>query len=112
MNRPLASFLSTMLKSSGNRLGINICLGLALITAITVVAFGGRLAPGLATVATAPRLVPAILNGSPVSVLYVTRSSDTVLARCYPGFEPSLTLRAMGSNAEQMEGVLTCVNRQ
>lgn len=94
----------------GNRLGFNICLGLVLVTAMTFVGFA-RLAPGLATVAQAPRLVPAILNGSPVSVLYVTRSSDTVLARCYPGFEPSLTLRAMGSNTEQMEGVLTCVSR-
>lgn len=68
--------------------------------------------PAFSTVAEAPRLVPAILNGSPVSVLYITRSSDTVLTRCYPGFEPSLTVRAMGSNADQMEGVLTCVSRQ
>lgn len=111
MNTPLASFLGALRQSLGNRLGINICLGLALVTAMTVAGLG-RLAPVLATVAEAPRLVPAILNGSPVSVLYVTRSSDTVLARCYPGFEPSLTLRAMGSNAEQMEGVLTCVSRQ
>ncbi|MBW4461394.1 MAG: hypothetical protein KME47_14320 [Nodosilinea sp. WJT8-NPBG4] len=100
-----------MRKLSSNRFGISICLGLALVTAMTVAGLG-RSAPGLATVAAAPRLVPAILNGSPVSVLYVTRSSDTVLTRCYPGFEPSLTLRAMGSNAEQMEGVLTCVSRQ
>ncbi|MBD2111139.1 MULTISPECIES: hypothetical protein [Cyanophyceae] len=111
MNRLIASFLSAVRQSLGKRLGISICLGIALVTAITVLG-SSRLAPVLATVAEAPRLVPAILNGSPVSVLYVTRSSDTVLARCYPGFEPSLTLRAMGSNAEQMEGVLTCVSRQ
>ena len=111
MNRPWASFLSAMRRSLGNRLDISICLGLALVTAITVAGLSWS-APGLATVTEAPRLVPAILNGSPVSVLYVTRSSDTVLTRCYPGFEPSLTLRAMGSNTEQMEGVLTCVSRQ
>jgi hypothetical protein len=86
-------------------------VAIALVVAATVVALS-LLAPAMSTVAEAPRLVPAILNGSPVSVLYVTRSSDTVLARCYPGFEPSLTLRGMGSNAEQMEGVLTCVSRQ
>ncbi|MBD1918823.1 hypothetical protein H6F55_25455 [Phormidium sp. FACHB-322] len=112
MNTPLASFLSAMRKLLSNRLGIKICLGLALVTAMAVVGLSTRLAPVLATVAAAPRLVPAILNGSPVSVLYVTRSSDTVLARCYPGFEPSLTLRAMGSNTEQTEGVLTCVSRE
>lgn len=111
MNSTLASLLSAIRVPLGNRLGISIGLGLALVTAITVVGLS-RLAPGLATVAEAPRLVPAILNGSPVSVLYITRSSDTVLARCYPGFEPSLVVRAMGSNAEQMEGVLTCVSPQ
>ncbi|OKH47253.1 hypothetical protein NIES30_14665 [Phormidium tenue NIES-30] len=110
MNR-LFSILSAIRKSLRNRLGISICLGFALVTAMTVVGLS-RLAPGLATVAEAPRLVPAILNGRPVSVLYVTRSSDTVLVRCYPGFEPSLTVRAMGSNTEQSEGVLTCVSRQ
>jgi hypothetical protein len=71
-----------------------------------------RGSPALSTVAEAPRLVPAILNGNPVSVLYVTRSSDTVLVRCYPGFEPSMTLRPMGSNSPQGEGVLTCVNSE
>lgn len=110
MDRLFASFLSAMRKSLGNRLGISICLGITLVTAMAVVGLS-RLTPALATVAEAPRLVPAILNGSPVSVLYVTRSSDTVLARCYPGFEPSLTVRAMGNNAGQMEGVLTCVSR-
>ncbi|MFQ4135086.1 hypothetical protein PGN35_002095 [Nodosilinea sp. PGN35] len=71
-----------------------------------------QVSPALSTVAQAPRLVPAILNGNPVSVLYVTRSSDTVLVRCYPGFEPSMALRPMGGNSPQGEGVLTCVNSE
>ncbi|MGF1567555.1 MAG: hypothetical protein ACFCVD_05730 [Nodosilinea sp.] len=65
--------------------------------------------PLVATAPAPPSLGPAILNGAPVYVLYVTRSEDTVLTRCYPGFEPQLTVRAMGGNAGQKEGVLTCV---
>ncbi len=80
---------------------------------MTVVGFSLLWAtPVLSTVAEAPRLMQAILNGRPVSVLYVTRSSDTVLTHCYPGFEPSLTVRAMGGNSGQMEGVLTCGSSQ
>ncbi len=86
---------------------------LVVCTALIAVVFSVLNAnPALSTVAQAPRLVPAILNGNPVSVLYVTRSSDTVLVRCYPGFEPSLTLRPMGGNQLQSEGVLTCVNSE
>ena len=42
----------------------------------------------LATAALPPSLEPAVLNGRPIHVLYVTRSQDTVLVRCYPGFSP------------------------
>jgi hypothetical protein len=86
---------------------------LALVTTLGLAIWawlGGN--PALSTAAAPPRLVPAILNSNPVNVLYVTRSQDTVLVRCYPGFEPSLAVRAMGGNAGQQEGVLTCVNPQ
>jgi hypothetical protein len=66
----------------------------------------------VATAAGSPSLVRATLSGSPVHVLYVTRSSDQVLIRCYPGYEPTLAVRAMGSNPNasnvQQEGVMTC----
>lgn len=65
----------------------------------------------VATAPAPPNLVPAVLEGRPVYVLYVTRSEDTVLVRCYPGYEPTVTVRAMGSdpNADtQREGVMTC----
>jgi hypothetical protein len=65
----------------------------------------------MATAAAAPKLVPAVLEGKPVSVLYMTRAGDTVLVRCYPGYQPTLTVRAMGSNPSadtQKEGVMTC----
>ncbi|BAZ53943.1 hypothetical protein NIES4103_66270 [Nostoc sp. NIES-4103] len=66
----------------------------------------------VATAPLPPSLVPAVLGGKPVYVLYVTRSIDTVLVRCYPGYEPSTKVRAMGSNANNTnsprEGVMTC----
>jgi hypothetical protein len=66
----------------------------------------------VATAAGPPNLVRATLSGSPVHVLYVTRSSDQVLIRCYPGYEPTIAVRAMGGNPNasnvQQEGVMTC----
>jgi hypothetical protein len=67
--------------------------------------------PMIATAPAPPSLVPAILNGEPIQVLYITRSTDTVLVRCYPGYEPTLTARTMGVNPAstvQQEGILTC----
>ncbi len=66
------------------------------------------------TVATAtapPKLVPAILGGKQVYILYVTQAENTILVRCYPTYEPTITVRAMGSNPDtntQKEGVVTC----
>lgn len=93
------------------RLFSRFSIAVVLFTALAMVGLGLlQAAPVLSTVAEAPRLVSAILNGKPVSVLYVTRSGDTVLVRCYPGFEPSMVVQAMGGNAGQNEGVLTCVS--
>lgn len=65
----------------------------------------------IATASTAPSLETAILGGKPISVLYITRADDTVLVRCYPGYQPTIKIRAMGNkpNANtQKEGVVTC----
>ena len=75
----------------------------------------------IATATAPPKLVPAVLGGKPVYVLYVTQSEDTVLVRCYPGYEPTITLRSMGGNRPtatpnssvpsptiQKEGAMTC----
>ncbi|MEX0269423.1 hypothetical protein AB3R30_09780 [Leptolyngbyaceae cyanobacterium UHCC 1019] len=65
----------------------------------------------LATAAAPPALIPAKLGGKPVYVLYVTRSEDTVLVRCYPGYQPEIAVRAMGDKPgadAQKEGVMTC----
>ncbi len=60
-------------------------------------------APAWSTAPQPPRLVPAILNGNPIHVLYITRSNDQVLVRCYPGFQPAL-------ERINQEGRLTCIN--
>ena len=65
----------------------------------------------IATAPAPPNLVSAVLGGRPVHVLYVTQSENTVLVRCYPGYEPTIALRAMGSDPNsntQREGVMTC----
>jgi hypothetical protein len=65
----------------------------------------------VATAPLPPSLETAVLGGKPIYVLYVTRTKDTVLVRCYPGYEPTITVRAMGSSpnaSTQKEGVMTC----
>lgn len=62
----------------------------------------------VATAATTPSLVPAILGGKPVYVLYVTRTSDRVLVRCYPGYQPTIKIQSMGGANAAKEGVMTC----
>ena len=62
----------------------------------------------IATAPQAPQLVPAILGGKPVHVLYSTRPDDVILVRCYPTYQPSLTVKPMGGQPNQKEGILTC----
>ena len=62
----------------------------------------------IATAPQAPQLVPAILGGKPVHVLYSTRPDDVILVRCYPTYQPSLTVKPMGGQPNQKEGTLTC----
>lgn len=65
----------------------------------------------VATASAPPNLVSALLGGKPVYVLYVTQPQDTILVRCYPNYEPTLAVRAMGSDSNsntQKEGVMIC----
>ncbi len=64
--------------------------------------------PAIATAPAPPQLVQAKLNGQPISVLYVTRSSDKVLVRCYPGQQPKVEVTTRTDGVK--EGILTCVN--
>jgi hypothetical protein len=70
----------------------------------------GSVPPIIATAPSPPTLQPAILNGKPIQVLYITRSEDTVLVRCYPEYAPSLAVQPMGGEGGQQQGVLTCVS--
>jgi len=66
------------------------------------------LVPAIATAPTPPQLVPAKLKGQAVYVLYLTRSSDKVLVRCYPGQQPKVEVQAKADGTK--EGTLTCGN--
>ncbi|MBW4472876.1 MAG: hypothetical protein KME45_21240 [Stenomitos rutilans HA7619-LM2] len=62
----------------------------------------------VATAAQPPKLVPAVLGGKPVYVLYTTQPNDVILVRCYPTYQPSLDVKPMGGQPKQKEGTLTC----
>ena len=84
------------MKKSIKSLATAIVLGMATLT------------PAIATAPMAPKLVMAKLNGKPIQVLYVTRSEDKVLVRCYPGYEPKVTVQQKPDGTK--EGLLTCQN--
>lgn len=62
----------------------------------------------IATAAQPPKLVPAVLGGKQVYVLYSTQPNDVILVRCYPTYEPSLDVKPMGGQPNQKQGTLTC----
>jgi hypothetical protein len=64
------------------------------------------LLPAIATAPQPPKLVSAKLNGKPVNILYVTRSQDKILVRCYPGLQPSVVVKNNANGTK--EGTLTC----
>ena len=77
---------------------------------VIAAATGALMRPAIATAPTPPQLVKAVLNGQPIHVLYMTRQGDKVLARCYPGFEPTIAVRTMPGGTK--EGMLTCKTAQ
>ncbi|OWY63974.1 hypothetical protein B7486_49885 [cyanobacterium TDX16] len=86
---------------------INRCWRLAM--GATVVFLGiASLVPAIATAPAPPQLVRAKLKGQAVYVLYLTRSSDRVLVRCYPGQQPKVEVQAKADGTK--EGTLTCGN--
>ncbi|GEM_PF-530224 len=68
-----------------------------------------ELNPGaIATAAQPPKLVPAVLGGKAVYVLYSTQPNDVILVRCYPTYQPVLSVKPMGGQPSQKEGTMTC----
>ena len=74
----------------------------------TLLVMGTLSIPAIATAPQPPSLVVSKLNGKPINILYVTRSSDRVLVRCYPGLKPTIVVRSIAGGTK--EGVLTCRN--
>ena len=73
---------------------------------VAVTAIGMVTMPAIATAPQPPQLVMSKLNGRNVNILYVTRSKDRVLMRCYPGLQPRLLVRQQAAGTT--EGVLSC----
>jgi hypothetical protein len=72
------------------------------------VLLGMTTVPAIATAPMPPQLVLARLNGQPIHVLYLTRTRDRVLVRCYPGQQPSIVVKDRVSGTK--EGTLSCGN--
>ena len=64
--------------------------------------------PAIATAPMPPQLVLAKLNGQPIHILYLTRTKDRILVRCYPGLQPSIVVKNQVSGTK--EGTLSCGN--
>ena len=79
-----------------------------LVLGMTVTAIGMVMLPAIATAPQPPQLVVSRLNGQNVNILYVTRSTDKVLMRCYPGLQPRLIVRQQAAGTK--EGILSCGN--
>ncbi len=79
-----------------------------LVLGMTVTAIGMVMLPAIATAPQPPQLVVSRLNGQNVNILYVTRSKDKVLMRCYPGLQPRLIVRQQAAGTK--EGILSCGN--
>lgn len=63
--------------------------------------------PALSTAPKPPQLTKLTVNGKTENVLFITRSGDTVLVRCYPGFAPALTIGKKQPNVATT-GYLKC----
>jgi hypothetical protein len=63
--------------------------------------------PALSTAPSPPQLTKVKVNGKTENVLFITRSSDTILVRCYPGFVPNLTIGKKQPNVSTT-GYLKC----
>ena len=63
--------------------------------------------PAFSTAPSPPQLTQTKVNGETENILFITRSGDTVLVRCYPGFAPTLTVGKKQPNVSTT-GYLKC----
>ncbi len=63
--------------------------------------------PAFSTAPSPPQLTKIKVNGKTENILFITRSEDTVLVRCYPGFAPTLTVGKKQPNVSTT-GYLEC----
>jgi len=77
-----------------------------LVLGVTVMAIGMITMPAIATAPQPPQLVVSRINGRNTNILYMTRSTDKVLMRCYPGLQTRLMVRQQAAGTK--EGILSC----
>ncbi|MEY2833383.1 MAG: hypothetical protein RLZZ574_2642 [Cyanobacteriota bacterium] len=65
------------------------------------------LAPVFSTAPSPPQLTKIDINGKTKNILFITRSDDTVLVRCYPSLVPNLTIGQKQPNVSTT-GYLKC----
>ncbi len=65
------------------------------------------IAPAFSTAPSPPQLTKIEINGKTENILFITRSKDTVLVRCYPGLVPTLTVGKKQPNVSTT-GYLKC----
>ena len=63
--------------------------------------------PAFSTASSPPQLTKIKVNGKTENILFITRSEDKVLVRCYPGFVPTLTVGKKKPNVSTT-GYLEC----
>jgi hypothetical protein len=64
-------------------------------------------APVFSTAPSPPQLTKIEIDGKTKNILFITRSNDTVLVRCYPGLAPTLTVGKKQPNVSTT-GYLKC----
>jgi hypothetical protein len=67
--------------------------------------------PALSTAPSPPQLTKIKVNGKMENILFITRSSDTVLVRCYPGYVPTIKIGEKKPNISTT-GYLKCKQEQ
>jgi hypothetical protein len=66
------------------------------------------IAPAFSTASSPPQLTKTKVNGKTENILFITRSGDTVLVRCYPGYAPTIKLGKKNPTISTT-GYLKCV---
>jgi len=83
------------------------CLIAASVAIVALLFHQFWMIPSFSTAPSPPELTKIKVNGKTENILFITRSGDTVLVRCYPGLAPTLTVAQKQPNVSTT-GYLKC----